>query len=160
FAEFTDQRLYRLEPGGIPEALTSGNDCFYADAAVDRPRRRLVCVRDDHRQTDREASTTLVRVSLHVADGREHLEPTLLAPATVSSARRGLGPGGPRLLWLAWRPPQMPWDGTELWVGDVTDDGGIEHAHAVAGGSEESIFQPGWSPDGEVYFVSDRSGWW
>ena len=25
---------------------------------------------------------------------------------------------------------------------------------------DESIYQPGWSPDGTLYYVSDRSGWW
>ena len=31
----------------------------------------------------------------------------------------------------------------------------------IAGGKEESIFQPEWSPDGgAIVFVSDRSGWW
>jgi len=30
----------------------------------------------------------------------------------------------------------------------------------VAGGGSESIFQPEWSPDGVLYFVSDRTGWW
>ena len=30
----------------------------------------------------------------------------------------------------------------------------------MAGGSGESIFQPEWSPDGKLHFVSDRTGWW
>jgi dipeptidyl aminopeptidase/acylaminoacyl peptidase len=30
----------------------------------------------------------------------------------------------------------------------------------IAGGPEESIFQPQWSPDGILYFISDRTGWW
>ena len=30
----------------------------------------------------------------------------------------------------------------------------------VAGGADESVFQPAWSPDGVLYFVSDRTGWW
>ncbi len=30
----------------------------------------------------------------------------------------------------------------------------------VAGDLEESIFQPTWSPDGTLYFVSDRTDWW
>jgi dipeptidyl aminopeptidase/acylaminoacyl peptidase len=30
----------------------------------------------------------------------------------------------------------------------------------VAGGERESIFQPAWSPAGELHFVSDRSGFW
>ena len=54
----------------------------------------------------------------------------------------------------------MPWDGTELWVGELDASGSIIRAEHVAGGSDESIFQPEWSPDGILYFVSDRTGWW
>jgi dipeptidyl aminopeptidase/acylaminoacyl peptidase len=54
----------------------------------------------------------------------------------------------------------MPWDGTELWVGKLTGDGSIDEPIRVAGGPGESIFQPEWSPDGMLYFVSDRTGWW
>jgi hypothetical protein len=54
----------------------------------------------------------------------------------------------------------MPWDGTELWVADVQEDGSLSNRVRVAGGVDESIFQPEWSPAGELYFVSDRSGWW
>ena len=54
----------------------------------------------------------------------------------------------------------MPWDGTELWVGKLNEDGSINEAVRVAGAVNESIFQPEWSPDGTLYFVSDRTGWW
>ena len=64
------------------------------------------------------------------------------------------------MTWLAWNHPNMPWDGTELWVGSLQADGSIGQARCVAGGIEESIFQPEWSPDGMLYFVSDRTGWW
>jgi hypothetical protein len=56
--------------------------------------------------------------------------------------------------------PNMPWDGCELWTGDIAADGSISHHKLIAGGLRESIFQPEWSPDGVLYFVSDRSGWW
>ena len=54
----------------------------------------------------------------------------------------------------------MPWDGTELYVGDIGEDSSILNTQLVAGGQEESIFQPEWSPTGTLYFVSDRTGWW
>jgi hypothetical protein len=54
----------------------------------------------------------------------------------------------------------MPWVGTELWVADIAADGSSRPPRLVAGGDNESIFQPEWSPDGVLYFVSDRSGWW
>jgi len=54
----------------------------------------------------------------------------------------------------------MPWDGTELWVADINEDGALSGRMLVAGGASESIFQPQWSPDGVLHFVSDRTGWW
>ena len=54
----------------------------------------------------------------------------------------------------------MPWDGTELFVAPVASDGSLGKPRKVAGGTDESIFQPSWSPDGTLYFVSDRTNWW
>ena len=55
----------------------------------------------------------------------------------------------------------MPWDGCELHVADLATDGsvsGVEHVAGVDG--SESIWQPEWSPGGDLVFASDRSGWW
>ena len=71
-----------------------------------------------------------------------------------------LHPDGTRLAWVEWSHPNMPWDGTELWVADIDPEREIAHATRVAGGPEESIFQPRWSPRGDLHFVSDRTGWW
>ena len=71
-----------------------------------------------------------------------------------------LSPSGSHLAWLTWNHPNMPWDGTELWVAALTDDGALMTPSKVAGGEGESIFQPAWSPDGVLYFVSDRTNWW
>jgi dipeptidyl aminopeptidase/acylaminoacyl peptidase len=71
-----------------------------------------------------------------------------------------LSPDGSKLAWLTWNHPNMPWDGTELWVGTLDDNGMLLTSECVAGGKEESIFQPEWSPNGQLYFVSDRNGWW
>ncbi len=71
-----------------------------------------------------------------------------------------LSPDGARLAWLTWNHPNMPWDGCELWAADVLADGTLDRAQLVAGGLDESIFQPEWSPDGVLHFVSDRTGWW
>jgi len=71
-----------------------------------------------------------------------------------------ISPDGTRLAWMTWNHPNMPWDGSEVWAGDISDDGGIINQQLVAGGLRESIFQPEWSPDGVLYFVSDRTGWW
>jgi dipeptidyl aminopeptidase/acylaminoacyl peptidase len=54
----------------------------------------------------------------------------------------------------------MPWDGTELWCAALASDGTLSEPELVAGGVDESIFEPEWSPDGVLHFVSDRTGWW
>jgi dipeptidyl aminopeptidase/acylaminoacyl peptidase len=54
----------------------------------------------------------------------------------------------------------MPWDGTEVWQATLAPEGSLSQAVKIAGGPDESIFQPDWSPSGQLHFVSDRSGWW
>jgi dipeptidyl aminopeptidase/acylaminoacyl peptidase len=71
-----------------------------------------------------------------------------------------VSPDGRHLAWLTWNHPNMPWDGAELWLSDMLPDGAVGNHRLVAGGSGESVFQPEWSPDGILHFVSDRTGWW
>lgn len=156
YSEFTDQRIYRLNPGGSPEPLTPPGAWRYADARVDPARRRLIAVREDHTIASREAVNTLVSLPL---DGAPSAGRVIVSDQDFYSNPR-LSADGSRLTWLAWNHPQMPWDGTELWIGDVASDGGIEHPQKVAGGESEAILQPEWSPSGTLCFISDRSGWW
>jgi len=77
-----------------------------------------------------------------------------------------LSPDSRRLAWLEWNHPNMPWIGCELWVAEMAGDGSVGRKRLVAGGDDESIFQPEWSPDGTLHFVSDRAQaslgerWW
>jgi dipeptidyl aminopeptidase/acylaminoacyl peptidase len=156
FANFADQRLYRTEMGADPQPLTpAGVDLRYADFGVDADRNRLLAIREDHRQSSREAVNSIVAIPL---DG-EHEGEILVAGNDFYSTPR-LSPDGSRLAWLTWNHPNMPWDGAELWVAEIRADGSLGDAQLVAGGLTESIFQPAWSPDGVLYFVSDRTDWW
>jgi acetyl esterase/lipase len=162
FSNFSDQRVYRggLSAGSKEQdpayAVTPANDCFYSDFNYDSARNRLIAVREDHSQSGREAETTLVGIPL---TGGENAGDVIASGYDFYSTPR-VSPDGTRLAWLSWRHPQMPWDGTELWVADVDSRGALRAATHVAGGPSESIYQPGWSPDGMLYFVSDRDGWW
>ncbi len=156
YSNFADQRLYRIVGSGAPDAITPAGNWFYADATVDDRRHRLICVREDHSQGDHDPATTLVSIRL---DAEPNAGEVIAAGYDFYSTPR-LSPDGSRLAWLSWRHPQMPWDGTELWVARVTDEGMLDSPQLLAGGPHESIFQPGWSPDGLLYFVSDRTGWW
>jgi dipeptidyl aminopeptidase/acylaminoacyl peptidase len=155
FSNFADQRLYRQTLGSRPQPLTPEKDFRYADSVLDRRRNRLICVREDHTEAGREAVNTIV--GLDLAWGGEG---NVLVSGNDFYSSPRLSPDGSRLAWLAWNHPNMPWDGTELWVGEIKDDGALGRTERVAGGVEESIFQPEWSPDSVLCFVSDRTGWW
>jgi dipeptidyl aminopeptidase/acylaminoacyl peptidase len=156
YSNFLDQRIYRIVGSGAPGAVTPEGKWFYADAAIDDRRQRLVCVREDHSKDGHEPVTTLVSIRL---DGEPHAGDVIASGYDFYSTPR-LSPDGSRLAWLSWRHPQMPWDGTELWVASVTDQATLVDPSLIAGGPHESIYQPGWSPDGVLYFSSDRTGWW
>ncbi|HET6917843.1 MAG TPA: S9 family peptidase [Jiangellaceae bacterium] len=157
FADFHDQRLYRLAEPGAPAPITPESDARlrFADAVVDTPRRRLICVREDH-TAGGEAVNAIVSVD---CAGDEAGGQVLESGRDFYSTPR-LDPDGTRLVWLTWNHPNMPWDGTELWLGDVHADGSLVNHQLVAGGERESIGQPEWSPDGVLHFSSDRTGWW
>src|SRR4029079_16813853 len=154
-SNFTDQRVYRIPAGGEPLPITPEGKCFYADYAIDPARERLSGVREDHAGAG-EAITTLVSIPL---DGSVNAGAVVASGHDFYSTPR-FSLDGAQLCWLAWRHPNMPWDGTELWVADVSGGGAIANARIVAGGYEEAIYQPGWGPDGSLYFASDRENWW
>jgi hypothetical protein len=67
-----------------------------------------------------------------------------------------------RQRWIGvWDHPNMPWNGTTLWLSGLDGSGNITEPLSIAGSASESVLQPEWSPDGlAIFFVSDRSGWW
>ena len=125
----------------------------FADGRFTPDGRFLVCVRERHVE-GREAVNEVVAVQV---DGGEQ---TVLASGHDFYSFPRLSPDGTRLAYTAWDHPNMPWDEAELWVAALSPDGSSSGAIQVAGGSGESIFQPEWSPDGTLHFVSDRTGWW
>jgi dipeptidyl aminopeptidase/acylaminoacyl peptidase len=169
FSEFEDQRLYRLEAGGTNDGATSGaaasrprpitpappapRSVRYADGRVTPDGRTIVCVRERH-----EGGEVVNELVALPTDGSA--APQVLASGHDFCAAPRLSPDGRQLAWLSWDHPRMPWDGTDLWVADLTAAGGLATERRVAGGPAESVLQPAWSPDGRLHFVSDRSGWW
>ena len=165
FSEFEDQRLYRLEVGRAtsgaaanrPRPITPAPPVLrgvrYADGRVTPDGRTLVCVRERHE--DGEVFNELVALPENGSAA-----PRVVAAGHDFYAAPRLSPDGRQLAWLSWDHPRMPWDGTELWVAELTAAGELAAERRVAGGLTESVLQPAWSPDGRLHFVSDRSGWW
>ena len=159
FSNYADQRLYRQDPGEEPRPITPApsipSGMRYADACLTPDGQLLLCVRERHESEGPEATNELIAMA---ADGSGEARVIAEGHDFYSSPR--INPDGHQLAWLVWDHPRMPWDGSELWVGDLASDGSISNARRVAGGERESIFQPEWSPAGELHFVSDRTGWW
>ncbi len=155
FSNFSDQQVYRVRAGSVPQPITFSEKMRYADFVIDEKRNRIICVCEDHRISDLEPGNMLVSISL---DGRSASQPLVSGNDFYSSPR--ISPDGTQLAWLTWNHPNMPWDGTELWIGKFGEDGSIIESKCVTGNTKESIFQPEWSPDGILHFVSDKTGWW
>ena len=157
FSNFADQQIYKQSAESTPRIISKDNvdsSVRYADAVADERRNRIICIREDHR-AEREAVNELVALATD-----ENGEAKVLISGRDFYSSPRISPDGSRLAWLAWNHPNMPWDGCELWIGEFDDDGAIVDQRLIAGGPRESIFQPAWSPDGVLHFVSDRTGWW
>jgi dipeptidyl aminopeptidase/acylaminoacyl peptidase len=157
FSRFDDQRLYRVGPGGAPEPITPEPPVpaglRYADGRATPDGRLIVCVRESHQGAD-------VVNDLVVLPADGSAPPRVIAAGHDFYASPRISPDGTRLAWLQWDQPRMPWDGTELLVAPLAADGTLGEPERVAGGPEESLWQPEWSADGALHFVSDRGGWW
>lgn len=167
FTNFEDQRVYRQDadtaPGngqrwGPPRPLTPeppvARALRYADFEPVPDGRGLYCVREIHASAG-EAVNEIVYLDL--AGTRE---PRAVCGGHDFASFPRLNPAGDRLAWTTWDHPQMPFDGTDLWLGEVRADGSVDEVQHVAGGPDESIYQPGFDPNGVLHFISDRSGWW
>jgi dipeptidyl aminopeptidase/acylaminoacyl peptidase len=158
FSHFADNRLYRLDLAASetePHPITPEANWRYADIVIDTPRNRLLCVREDHTASGTEPVNTIIAIPL---DGGGEQQVLVSGPDFVATPR--LSSDDSQLAWLSWNHPNMPWDRTELRVASLDEDGAPSDARLVAGGPNESVFQPEWSPEGTLYFVSDRTGWW
>jgi dipeptidyl aminopeptidase/acylaminoacyl peptidase len=156
-SSFDDSRLYRIEaPGAEPQPITpeppEPNSLRYADGRVFAGGRLIVCVRESHGEGE-------PRNELIVLPTYGSAEPRVIATGRDFYAAPRPSPDESRLAWLAWDHPHMPFEGTDLCVGDLAADGSCDNARRVAGSETESIFQPEWTAAGELFFASDRTGW-
>jgi dipeptidyl aminopeptidase/acylaminoacyl peptidase len=154
FANFPDQRLYLQPIGAQARPLTPNAALRYADGVFDRRRNLFYTIREDH-SGHAEAVNTLVTLDLESSDGG-----AVVVSGDDFYASPRLSPDGSHLAWLSWHHPNLPWDGTELWLGRLNGNGSVAERQRIAGGDNQSICQPQWSPDGTLYFISDRTGWW
>jgi dipeptidyl aminopeptidase/acylaminoacyl peptidase len=160
-SNFDDQRLYRIDPGAdpVPIAPDVGDRRHrYADGRVTADGSLWIGVRERHAESDSSKDVVNELVVLPT-DGSA--EPRVIASGRDFYSSPRISPDESKLCFLAWNLPWMPWDGCELHVADLASDGSLTNVEHVAGkDGEEAIWQPSWSPSGDLVYASDRSGWW
>ncbi|MET9891064.1 LpqB family beta-propeller domain-containing protein [Streptomyces sp. NPDC006465] len=166
FVNFADQRLYHCEPGREPLPLTPlspvGGGLRWVDPQIRVERGEVWCVMEEFTgdgPTDLRRAVVAVPLDGTAAYDRDAVRELSDGRHRFVTGPR-LSPDGRQAAWLAWDHPRMPWDGTEVILADVTDDGTLSDPRPVAGGPEESVVQADWAADGTLLYVSDRSGWW
>jgi dipeptidyl aminopeptidase/acylaminoacyl peptidase len=178
FANWVDQRLYRVDPGAAsvpvpitPEPTVARGYRYSEPTWLDDD--WLICVRESHEPeavaVNGEAVNEIVALPLDgsAVDDPGRIRVLISGPDFVHSP--AVDPTSPadrtRIAWIQWDHPRMPWDGTELVIAEVpraqdrvpSDAVAVE---VVAGGPAESIVQPGFLRDGTLLFCTDRTGWW
>jgi dipeptidyl aminopeptidase/acylaminoacyl peptidase len=151
FCNDIDQRIYAAMRDCKPEPMSPEGLYRYADLLVDRGRERLICVREDHTGVG-EPENALVAVGF---DGKV----VVLSSGADFYAAPRLSPNGEDIAWVQWRHPNMPWDETELMLSGINEAGHLTEAMCMTGAGE-AVFQPEFGPDGSLFYVSDRNGWW
>ena len=174
-ANMDDQRLYRLpadgsavtgdaEPTPVTPEPPEPMGYRYADMRAAPDGETVYAVRERHvgPGTDEEPRNELVRFPLSAGADEESdpADPVVVAEGHDFYAAPRPAPDGDRLAYLRWDHPNMPWDGTELVVAAVDGTGDLRDERVVAGGPEESVVSPKWSPDGVLHAAADPTGWW
>lgn len=145
FYSFAKQSLVPITPEGAYR---------YADFCYDLSRQQLLAVRENYSGDTHHPQCEIIAIDL-----RNGTVQVRASGADFYSTPR-LSPNSDQLSYLRWNHPNMPWDATECICARLNQTGEIVAELVVAGGVDESIFQPQWSPAGELFFVSDRTNWW
>lgn len=156
FSNFSDQRLYRMEIGEEPVALTAEpltpRSWRYADPVVSPDGKFLVCVRERHE------SEVVNDIVVMATDGST--EPAVVAEGHDFFSSPTFSPDGRRLAYVTWDHPNMPWDTTVLYEVELDVRCQVTSRRVVVGNPSESVIQPRYDATGSLVFVSDRTDWW
>ena len=157
FVNAADQRIYRqpIDNPSTPIAITPKGPWRFADLIIDAQHQRLIAVCEEH-QERQEPENYLAAIAL----SDEETSIKKLQSGADFYAYPRLSPDQKRLCWIQWSHPNMPWDRSELWLANLSQTGITEKTLVAGSNGDEAIFQPHWSPDNHLYFVSDRTNWW
>ena len=158
FSDFDSKLVYDLDPETLEATpiVEEDSKTYFADFNIHPVDSKWVlAIKEDHHPAKIEdIENTLVAI-----DSSTKAVHKIVSGADFYAFPR-FNPDGTRVCWTQWNHPNMPWNYTELFVADW-HDGKVVNARVMAGRDvKASITQPQWSPDGSLFFVDDRTGYW
>ena len=157
FVNALDQRIYQLDldfPNSLSPVSPEGPFRF-ADLIADTFNHRLIAICEQH-TGGQEPTNYIASITLD----QDQPEVELLVSGADFYAYPRLSPDKTSICWIEWQHPHMPWDNTQLWQASVSGTRLTNKCLVAGANQDEAIFQPQWSPDNLLYFVSDRDNWW
>ena len=151
FVNDSDQDVYLVENQKIRRITTADNRRF-ADFAYDQTNNRLFAISETHENNTITNSIVSIDISTGLLTELENTNDFYASPRLNNAASQ--------ICWQTWCHPNMPWDGNQLWVADIDKEGQLRNKRQVAGGDDISVFQPQWSKQDILHFISDETGWW
>jgi len=151
FINDDDQDIYSICEDKISR-ITQKQHLRFADFVCHHQQQRLIAICESHEYS--QVANSIVAIDIYSGDIL-----TLEAGNDFYASPR-LNNQANLICWQTWNHPNMPWDGNELWTATIDAQGDLINKTHVTGSSDIAIFQPQWSADNILYFISDANGWW
>jgi dipeptidyl aminopeptidase/acylaminoacyl peptidase len=159
FVNASDQRIYQINlcSGERPLPITNDDSWRYADLIINQNANQLIAVGEWHND-GKEPENHIVGIDLNGSNPTFSKTVVLVSGSDFFAYPR-MNHNGDELCWIQWQHPNMPWDQSELMLANVTN-GKVTNVRKIISNPNESLMQPHWAHNGDLYVISDRSDWW
>ena len=157
FVNKSDQRIYKQSaPDATPVPVTADfgdGKVRYAEGHVNTFIDKIICVREDHRVEGKECINTIVAIDLLTGSQNVLVE--------GADFYKSIDTCENKIIFISWNHPNMPWDDTQMSVGELVMEGSVASAKNVKIVSTgASHLQSRFINKDEYLYLSDRTDFW